>query len=165
MRHMGKSAKPIVVKKSPMVMAQYFVLFECLVTIFFFILAPLADYGEVYEAASLSSFLAFSVAESLALVLIQACIVFGIFFVWFSSAYIFSRERITSRRGIFVKHSTGVALADVQTVGVRQGLLARAARYGTLELHTTIGRHLKLRFVPEPRKYANLVMRFQKGTP
>ncbi len=145
-------------------MAQRFVLVEIIVTVIFLLISPLADYGEMYEKARITSVIAFNAMEIIGIALIETAIVFGIFFSWLSTTYALSRERITYTHGLFIRRSTVVAMEDIQSVQVRQGIFARLARYGTLELQNArFGKAIQLPFVHDPQRYAALISKLKQG--
>ena len=126
--------KPIIVKKSPIVIVKNFILLQGVAVVAFFIAGAVADYGEIYTSLFISRTISFRIAEALLIFSAETAIVFFIFFRWYRESFQIRKGEIIHARGVLYQHRTMIPLDNVVSVSHRQSPLGKLTKYGTIEL-------------------------------
>ncbi|KKT80972.1 MAG: hypothetical protein A2925_01605 [Candidatus Yanofskybacteria bacterium RIFCSPLOWO2_01_FULL_44_22] len=155
--------KPLILKKSPVVIVKNFIALQLASMAVFFLAGVAADYGEIYKGLYFADSVSYRVAEILFIFFFETVLVFYIFFSWYKEYYEFKTDRIVHAKGILFRHKNMIPLETVHAVSYRQGPLGKLTQYGTIELSTGAGRNTKLSYIPEPQKYVELITGFLKS--
>src|SRR3989338_4227246 len=155
--------KPIIIKKSPIVIVKNFILLQGVAVVVFFIAGALADYGEFYHSLSISRTISFRIAEALIIFSAEIALVFFIFFRWYRESFRIRNGEIIHSYGVLYRNRTAVPLEHVVSVSHRQSPLGKLTKYGTIEL---TGNHenkkIRLKDIPVPEEYVDLILKFKR---
>ncbi len=159
----GSMAKPIIVKKSPVVIVKNFLILQSCAVIVFFFVSTLAYYSKIYRTLAISHLISFHVAEALFLFSAETTLVFFIFFRWYKESYHICDNEIIHAKGIVFRQRTVIPLEDMVSVSYSQGPLAKLTRYGTIELKNNQNRNrIQLKDIPEPHDHVDLIIKFKR---
>jgi len=154
-------AKPVIVKKSPVVIVKNFILLQLGAIVVFFILSVLANYAAIYRSLVFSHAISFRIAEAVFIFSSETVIVFFIFFRWYKEYYHIKNNEIIHAYGILYRHRTTIPLDNIVSVSHRQGPLGKLTKYGTIELiSSNISKKILLKNIPTPEEYADLILKF-----
>lgn len=155
------NTESVIIKQSPIVIIKNFILFELVAVAAFFVAGALVHFAAIYRTSFLSQTVSFHLAEISFIYLVQTILVLYIFLRWYKNYYDLRRDSIAHGWGIWFKHREVIPLQSFHRVSIHQGPLAKVLKYGTL---TLTGQHpAKLLHIPEPEKYADLIMQFKKS--
>ncbi len=154
--------KPIIVKKSPVVIVKNFILLQIGAIAAFFIVSALADYGEIYTSLSISRTISFRIAEALLIFLAETAMVFFIFFRWYRESFQIRKGEIVHARGVLYRHKTTIPLENVVSVSHRQSPLGKLTKYGTIELIGSTNKKIRLENIPTPEEYVDLILKYKR---
>ena len=155
--------KPIIVKKSPVVIVKNFILLQVGAIAAFFIVGALADYGEIYHSLSISSTISFRIAEALIIFSAETALVFFIFFRWYRESFRIRDGEIVHAYGVLYRHRTAIPLEHVVSVSHRQSPLGKLTKYGTIELTgSNMNKKIRLKDIPVPEEYVDLILKFKR---
>lgn len=155
--------KPVIIKKSPIVIVKNFILLQGAAAIVFFIAGALADYGEIYSSLSVSRSVSFRIAEALILFSAETTMVFFIFFRWYRESFQIRKGEIIHARGVLYRHKTAIPLENVISMSHRQGPLGKLTKYGVIELASNnTNKKIRLENIPNPEEYVNLILKFKR---
>lgn len=153
--------KPVIVKKSPVVIVKNFILLQIGAITLFFIISTLANYAAIYRSLTISRAISFHIAEALFLFLIETTIVFFIFFRWYKEYYFIRNNEIIHAYGILYRHKVTIPLENMVSVSHRQGPLGKLTKYGTIELTSSnTNTKIRLKDIPTPEEYVGLILKF-----
>ena len=151
--------QPLLVKKSPVVIAKTFIVLQLAAVSVFFLSGVLIDYGEIYKHLPIVGSLSFHIAEAIGIFLTETVIVFFIFFRWYKEYYDIKLDKIIYGRGIIFRLKTAIPIRSVHSVSYRQGPLGRLTKYGSVYLTDSNGKRFAvLDHIPEPQKYTELIV-------
>ena len=155
--------KPIIVKKSPVVIVKNFILLQGVAVVAFFIAGALADYGEFYHSLSISRTISFRIAEALIIFSAEIALVFFIFFRWYRESFRIRDGEIIHAYGVLYRHRTAIPLEHVVSVSHRQSPLGKLTKYGTIELTgSNMNKKIRLKDIPVPEEYVDLILKFKR---
>ena len=155
--------KPIIIKKSPIVIVKNFILLQGVAVVVFFIAGALADYGEIYHSLSISGTISFRIAEAMIIFLAEIAMVFFIFFRWYRESFQIRNGEIIHAYGILYRHRTAIPLEHVVSVSHRQSPLGKLTKYGTIELTSSnASKKIRLKDIPVPEEYVDLILKFKR---
>ena len=155
--------KPIIVKKSPIVIVKNFILLQGVAIIAFFIAGALADYGEFYHSLFISRTISFRIAEVLIIFSAEIAMVFFIFFRWYRESFRIRNSEIVHAYGVLYRHRTAIPLEHVVSVSHRQSPLGKLTKYGTIELTgSSMDKKIRLKDIPVPEEYVDLILKFKR---
>ncbi len=155
--------RPIIVKKSPVVIVKNFLILQSCAVIVFFFVSTLAYYSKIYRTLAISHLISFHVAEALFLFSAETVLVFFIFFRWYKESYHIRDNEIIHAKGIVFRQRTVIPLENTVSVSYSQGPLAKLTRYGTIELKNNQNRNtVQLKDIPEPHDHVELIMEFKR---
>jgi len=151
-----------VVKKSPVVIVKNFIYLQMAAIAVFFLSGILFDYGELLGYVPLLNSLSFHIAEALGIFTLETILVFYIFFRWYKEYYDIKPDKIIHGRGIIFRQKTVIPFKIAHSISFSQGPLGRLTKYGTIELRDSAGNRIAaLDHLPEPQKYAELIVDFR----
>lgn len=155
--------KPVIIKKSPVVIVKNFILLQGIAVVVFFIAGAVADYGEIYISLFISRTISFRIAEALLIFSAETAMVFFIFFRWYRESFQIKKGEIIHARGVLYRHRTTIPLDNVISVSHRQSPLGKVTKYGTIELiSNNTSKKIKLENIPTPEKYVDLILKFKR---
>jgi len=153
--------KPIIVKKSPIVIVKNFILLQIGAIAVFFMLAALANYAAIYRTLVISHAISFHVAEAVFIFLAETAIVFFIFLRWYKESYHIRIGEVIHSRGILYRHRTTIPLEQIVSASYRQSPLGKLTKYGTIELTSSnTNKKIRLEDIPNPEEYIELILQF-----
>ena len=153
--------KPIIVKKSPVVIVKNFILLQIGAIVAFFIVSALANYAAIYRSLTISHAISFRIAEALFIFSTETAMVFFIFFRWYKESYHIRNNEIIHTYGVFYSHETTIPMEPVTSVSYRQSPLGKLTKYGTIELTgSNINKKIRLKNIPSPEEYVGLILKF-----
>ena len=156
-------SKPIIVKKSPVVIVKNFILLQIGAIAAFFVASALANYAAIYRSLIISHSISFRIAEALFLFSAETAIIFFIFFRWYKESYQIRNGEIIHSHGVLYRHETTIPLDSVVSVSYRQSPLGKLTKYGTIELtNTNTDKKIKLGDIPNPEEYVNLILKSKR---
>lgn len=147
------------IKKSPVVMVKTFIVLQMTAVAVFFLVAVLADYGEIYEHLPLSSSLSFHIAEAAGIFTFETILVFYIFFSWYKEYYDIKNDKIIYGKGLLFRKKTVIPMGAISSINYRQGPLGRLTKYGDIELEDKVsGKNFIMDHIPEPQNYVEFLI-------
>lgn len=150
--------KPAIVRKNPVVILLNFFFLEFVALGVFYIASLSADYGDIYDSLAFSKIIPYEFAEFFLIILFESCLITFVFMKWAFDTYEISPDKISVEKGIFSKTRQEFKMEQPVAVNCRQGLLARLARYGKLEISGAGSKtSIILKYVPSPKKYVELL--------
>jgi uncharacterized membrane protein YdbT with pleckstrin-like domain len=142
-----------VIKRSVPLLGFKIILLEVIFEGLYFIVRGLVDFAEDNLSINLS-FLP-SIAQLLILIL-QIAVLIYLLLKWANEYYIL-------KEGILQKQEKAYSFNNMQSVIVRQGLLSRLLRSGTVAVYIpTLGQELEFTDIPHPKEFAE---RIKKSLP
>ena len=155
--------KPIIIKKSPIVIVKNFILLQGVAIVAFFVAGAIADYGEIYTSLFISRTISFRIAEALLIFSVETAIVFFIFFRWYRESFQIRRGEIVHAHGVLYRQRTIIPLDNVVSVSHRYSPLGKLTKYGTIELTgNNTDKKVKLENIPMPEECVDLILKFKK---
>lgn len=156
--------KPLIVKKSPVVIVKNFILLQGGAIAAFFIASALADYAEIYRLLPVAGLISFRIAEAIFLFLVETALIFFIFFRWHRESFHFKNDGIVHAKGILYRHRTTIPLEHIVSASYRQSPLGKLTNYGAVEL-TSSNTNAKIRLmnIPNPEEYVNLILKLKRS--
>ena len=151
----------VTVKQNPIVIVRNFLFMELGGYAAFVIAGAFADYGAIYEGLSFASLVSYQSAEFLLIGIAELVITLLIFFSWFYTHYRITPQMVVIARGIFFRKKMNLPLDEITSVNAHYAIGGKLFGYGTLMLESASQKQLKLRFIPMPQKYAEIIMRFR----
>lgn len=152
--------KPLIIKKSPVVIVKSFILLQGGAIAAFFIASALADYGEIYDLIPVANLISFKIAEAIFLFLAETALIFYIFFRWYRESFHIKGEEIVHAKGILYRRRTTIPLDNVVSVSYRQTPLGKLTNYGIIELiSNNSDQKVKLTNVPSPEENVGLILK------
>src|SRR3989344_8373673 len=156
--------KPIVTKKSPIVIVKHFILLQGVAVIAFFVAGALADYGEIYTSLFVSRTIPFRIAEALLVFSAETVMVFFIFFRWYRESFEIRKDEIIHSRGVLYRHRITIPLENIISVSHRQSPLGKLTKYGTIELSNNTNKKIHLDNIPTPEEYVDIILKFKRSS-
>jgi membrane protein YdbS with pleckstrin-like domain len=154
--------KPTIVKKSPIVIVKNFILLQIGAIVVFFVASALANYAAIYRSLIISHAISFRIAEALFIFSAETCIIFFIFFRWYKEYYQIRNGEIIHASGILYRHRTRIPLEHVVSASHRQSPLGKLTKYGTIELTGSDNKKIRLKNIPAPGEYVELILRAKR---
>ncbi len=155
--------KPIIIKKSPVVIVKNFILLQIGAIAIFFIVSALANYASIYRSLIISHAISFRIAEAVFIFSAETVMVFFIFFRWYKESYQVRNNEIIHAYGVFYRHRTAILLENIISVSHRQSPLGKLTKYGTIELiSNNTNKKIWLENIPVPEEYVNLILKSKK---
>jgi len=152
--------KPLIVKKSPVVIVKNFILLQGGAIAAFFIASALADYGEIYSLVPVANLISFKIAEAVFLFLAETALIFFIFFRWYRESFHIKGEEIIHAKGILYRRRTTIPLDNIISVSYRQTPLGKLTNYGIIELiSNNSDQKVKLTNIPSPEDNMALILK------
>lgn len=151
------------VKQSPIVIVRNFLVMEVAGYALFVFLGVLADYGAIYAGTPLGGFLSYDAARFLGIVLSEMALTFFIFLDWFYAYYRITENAVMWSGGVIWRRKVTVPVESVILASAEYGLLGKIFDFGTLKIAVTGGGELKMRWIKNPQKYADLIARIKGG--
>ncbi len=156
-------SKPVIVKKSPVVIVKNFILLQVAAIVAFFVVAALANYAAIYRSLIISHAVSFHVAEAIFIFSAETAIVFLIFFRWYKESFQIRNGEIIHARGILYCHETTIPLESIISVSHHQSPLGKLTKYGTIELTSSnTKKKIKLGDIPNPEEYIELILKHKR---
>lgn len=150
--------KPAIVRKNPVVILLNFFFLEFVALGVFYVAALSADYGDIYDTLAFSKIIPYEFAEFFLIILFESFLISFVFMKWAFDIYEISPDKISVETGIFSKTRQEFKMEQPIAVNCRQGLFARLARYGKLEiLNSDSKTKIVLPYIPSPEKYIELL--------
>lgn len=150
--------KPAIVRKNPIVILLNFFFLEFVALGVFYVAALSADYGDIYDALAFSKIIPYEFAEFFLIILFESFLISFVFMKWAFETYEISPDKISVENGIFSKKRREFKMEQPLSINCRQGLFAKLARYGKLEISGAGSKTpVVLRYVPSPEKYIELL--------
>jgi len=157
--------RPIIVKKSPVVIVKNFIILQSCAVAGFFLASTLAYYSKIYRSLAISHVISFHVAEALFIFSAETAIVFFIFFRWYKESYHIRSDEIIHAHGILYRHRTRIPLEHIVSVSHRQSPLGKLTKYGTIELTgSNTNKKIRLEDIPNPEEYVDLILKFKRSS-
>lgn len=157
--------KPIIVKKSPIVIVKNFILLQIGSIAAFFVVAALANYASIYRSLVISHAISFRIAEAVFLFSAETAIVFFIFFRWYKESYQIRNGEIIHARGVLYRKETTIPLESIISVSHRQSPLGKLTKYGTIELiSSNTDKKIKLGDISNPEEYIELILKSKRSS-
>ncbi len=157
--------KPLIIKKSPVVIVKNFILLQGGAIAAFFIASALADYAEIYRSLPFTDLISFQIAEAAFLFLVETALIFFIFFRWYRESFNFKNDEIVHTTGILYRHKTTIPLEHIVSASYRQGPLGKLTKYGAIELTSSnTNEKIKLMNIPNPEEYVDLILKSKRAT-
>lgn len=151
MRGNGTQSKPLIVKKSPIILAKTFILIEFVAFAVFFGASFIAHYAEIWRGLPFGQVLSFEIAESIGILLVEIIIIIYAFFQWLHEYYEIHPDRLVHAHGILLRRKTTTPLQSTVSVAWHQGLFGKLAHYGGIEFKDAAGdRVASMGYVPDP---------------
>jgi uncharacterized membrane protein YdbT with pleckstrin-like domain len=149
-----------VIKRSVPLLGFKIILLEVIFEGLYFIVRGLVDFAEDNLSINLS-FLP-SIAQLLILIL-QIAVLIYLLLKWANEYYILKEGEVVLVKGILQKQEKAYSFNNMQSVIVRQGLLSRLLRSGTVAVYIpTLGQELEFTDIPHPKEFAE---RIKKSLP
>jgi len=153
-------SKPVIIKKSPIVIVKNFILLQIGAIIAFFVVSMLANYAAIYRSLVISHAISFRIAEAVFIFSAETALVFFIFFRWYRESYSIRSNEIIHSYGVLYRHRTTIPLENLLSVSHRQSPLGKLTKYGTIELtNNNSGSKIKLKNIPVPEEYVDLILK------
>jgi hypothetical protein len=140
-------------------MARNFLWLEVVAYVAFVGLGFVADYGAIYRQFSFSSMLSYEIVYSGFLLLAEMILTVFIFLHWYLGYYQISKERIVIATGIVRRRKTMIPAREITGVTASYHLFGKWLRFGSLQLARGTAPGLTLSYVPDPERYARVVMK------
>lgn len=155
--------KPIIVKKSPIVIVKNFILLQIGAIVTFFIVSALANYAAIYRSLIISHAVSFHIAEAVFIFSAETTLVLFIFFRWYKESYQIRKNEIIHAYGVWYRHKTTIPLDNIVSVSHRQSPLGKLTKYGTIELaNSNTSKKMRLKNIPSPEECVNLILKFKR---
>lgn len=151
MRGNGSQSKPLIVKKSPIVLAKTFILIEFAAFAAFFGASFIAHYAKIWRSLPFAQAISFEIAEAVGILLIEIVIILYAFFQWLYEYYEIHPDKIIHAEGILLRRKTTTPLESVVSVSWHQALFGKLGRYGGIEFKDAQAKRVTgLDYVPDP---------------
>ena len=148
-------SKKIVIRKSPIIIAQKIVVLEFISMLLFYLASIVADYGELYKHLNLVEFIRFQLAEMAIMILWEVVLVSVIFAQWSREIFRINGDTISHEWGLIFKKKMVFQIQHPITVQYQRGILRRLIDYGTLIIYGANGSEIKLDSIPNPEQYTS----------
>lgn len=159
MRGNGTQSKPLIVKKSPIILAKTFILIEFAAFAVFFGASFIAHYAKIWRTLPFGEVISFEIAEAAGILLVEIIIIVYAFFQWLHEYYEVYPDRMVHAQGILLRRKTTTPLESVASVSWHQGLFGKLARYGGIEFKDSTGKRITgLGYVPDPQSVSEEIM-------
>lgn len=157
--------RPIIVKKSPVVIVKNFIILQIGAIATFFIVSVLANYAAIYRSLVISHAISFHVAEALFIFSAETAIVFFIFFRWYKESYHIRDSEIIHAYGVLYRHKEKIPLDNIVSMSHHQSPLGKLTKYGTIELtNSNTNKKIRLEDIPTPEEYVDLILKFKRSS-
>ncbi len=150
--------KPIVIKKSPVIIIRNLLVLQFLITGFYFLAGILANYGEIYHKLTFTQGLSYEIAKNLFIAVGESALIAWIFLGWFFTTYSIYPEMIIKEWGIIFKKRKTTPLEKPISVSCHFSPLAKVFRYGAIIINKIVISH-----VPDPESYCDLILEQQQN--
>lgn len=156
--------KPLVFKKNPVVLVGSFVALQFATAGLYFLIASLADYGQIWATIPLLKDVDFGIAQTAFVFVAEVVFVFYMFFSWYRQTIRLTSDQLIFERGLLVRSHTVVPLSRIATATFRQSILGRLTHYGTVEVSDGRSQSLlRLDDMSDPQEFVDEIVR-RKGT-
>ncbi len=156
-------SKPVIVKKSPVVIVKNFILLQIGAIATFFIVSALANYAAIYRSLIISHTVSFRIAEALFIFSAETAIVFLIFFRWYRESFLIHNGDIIHAHGVLYRKETTIPLDSVVSVSHHQSPLGKLTKYGTIELiSSNTSNKIRLEDIPDPEEHVGLILKAKR---
>lgn len=164
MARLEGTKRPIIVKKSPIVIVKSFIVLQLAAVGIFFFAGILTNYAKIYRSLPINHFLSFHLAEAILIFSGETAIVFFIFFRWYKEYYHIRQNEIIHARGILYRCRTSILLDHVTSITYNQGPLAKLTKYGTIKLGDQTQCIMAIKDVPNPQEHVDLILKLKKAS-
>lgn len=155
--------RPIVIKKSPVIIIRNLLILQFLVIGFYFLAGVLANYGELYEKFTFSQGLSYEIAKNLFIAIGESFLIALIFLRWFFTTYSVYPEMIIKEWGIIFKKRETINLKKPISVSCHLSPLAKIFRYGTIIIRNKRSENLVIiNHISDPESYCELILEQQQ---
>lgn len=156
-------SKPVIIKKSPVVIVKNFILLQSVAIATFFIVSALANYAAIYRSLIFSHAISFRIAEAVFIFSAETVMVLFIFFRWYKESFQIRNSEIIHSYGVLYRHRTTIPLNNVVSVSYHQSPLGKLTKYGTIELtNGNTSKKIWLKNIPAPEEYVDLILKFKR---
>lgn len=156
--------KPAIIKKSPIVIVRNFIFLQIAAVGAFFGASFLANYAAIYRSLTFSRAISFKIAEALFILVAEIVIVLWIFFKWYKESYRIRNKEIIHVHGVLYRRETAIPLEQIISVSYRQSPLGKLTKYGIIELTGSGDKIIRLRDIPLPEEFAELVLKSKRSS-
>ena len=147
---MNPDNKPIISKKSPVIIIRNLLILQFIVIGFYFLAGILANYGEIYEKFTLLQGISYEIAKTLLITIGESFLIALIFIRWFFTTYSIYPEIIIIEWGILFKKRKTIPLEKPISVSCHFSPLARIFRYGNIIIKSHYDERVALIFGQRP---------------
>ena len=160
---MNPDNKPIIIKKSPVIIIRNLLILQFIVIGFYFLAGILANYGEIYEKFTLLQGISYEIAKTLLITIGESFLIALIFIRWFFTTYSIYPEIIIIEWGILFKKRKTIPLEKPISVSCHFSPLARIFRYGNIIIKSAgSGKKsedvITISHVPDPESYCDSIL-------
>ncbi len=156
----GVMEKPIIIKKSPIVIVKSFMLLQIGAIITFFLVSALANYAAIYRSLIISHAVSFRIAEVLFIFSTETLLVLFIFLRWYRESYHIRKGEIIHADGVLYRKLEKIPLGNITSVSHRQSPLGKLTKYGTIKLTgNNMDRKIQLKNVPNPEECVDIILK------
>lgn len=149
---------PLIIRRSPVVIIRDLIALQLAASLFYFVLAFLADYGQLYKETGFD-LISYEVAKTVLILLAEAIIIVYIFLRWFFWSTSIHDDLVVVERNIIFKKRFTYPFEKKSTVVMHQGILGRLFLYGTVVIKSPSRfQPIIISYVPEPERHCRLIL-------
>lgn len=152
--------KPIIIKKSPVVIVKNFILLQIGAITTFVIISALANYAAIYRSLVISHAISFRIVEAIFIFSAETILVLFIFLRWYRESYHIRKGEIIHAIGVLYRKHEKIPLDKIISVSYRQSPLGKLTKYGMIKLTgNNTDRKIQLKNIPNPEECVDIILK------